>query len=461
MMSATQDLTTQESTTQDLTTSVRRTLTHMQHDRMTTRPDQPSFYHYEKAQEQWTAVTNSDARDISNEVGAGLWVLGVRHADRVAVMSETRHEWQLIDNGGLAIGATVVSIYPSSTADAAIYILQHSGTKVVFLEKASHWQLIAPQLAALPDLQHIVLIESSDMLSSEMSNQLMSLDQLRTQGRALLSEQPQLLDEARDAIQPEDLASLMYTSGTTGNPKGVALTHNMLYTVLEVLNSAAPPEPGAHSVIYLPISHILQRIGIYNIQYTSAIAYFSPTLDDFIMTCQAANPRGLTGIPRVLEKVQSRILADVAKRSPLYQLFFNHTLDVGLHRIRLIGASQPVPLTTRIQYNLFNRWVYRHLRTQFFGKNIQFLSSGAAPISKDLLEFFYAIGLPVMEGYGLTETCAPITVSRPDKHKIGTVGTPLPGSEVKIADDGEVLLKGPSVFEHYYNNPEATADSFT
>ena len=435
--------------------TVKRTIAHMQYDRLTKKPDAPSYYYYQD--EQWKPIRNREALTQSTEMGMGLWSLGVRHADRVAVMANSRYEWDLMDGAALNIGAAVVSIYPTSTESATRYILDHSGAKVVVLETVEHWNLVAPHLESLSNLEQIIMIDPAGMAAGDW----IDLDKLRELGRAQMAERPALPEEARAAVQPDDLASLMYTSGTTGNPKGVALKHDMLYSVIEILCDVAPLEEGDRGVIYLPMSHILQRVNVYLGRFVGIAGYFAPTIADFVMTCQAANPRSLSCVPRVLEKVHARIMTGVEQAPENRRKLITRALEVGKQRSRLERDGRSIPLFLRLQSALFERLVYKKLRTSLFGDSIEYLTCGAAPISIEILEFFDAIQLPVLEGYGLTETCSPITLNLPEKRKIGTVGPPLPGSEVKIAEDGEILLKGPSVFEMYYNNPEATADSFT
>ncbi|MEM7114398.1 MAG: long-chain fatty acid--CoA ligase [Chloroflexota bacterium] len=433
----------------------RRTIAHMQHDRMTAQPDAPTYYYHKN--DSWHPMTNAEVLEAAAEIGAGLWSLGVRHSDRVAVMSESRYEWDMIDASALDIGACVVSIYPTSTTDVTAYILEHSGSKVAFLENAERWQTAVSKLPEMTELKQVVIIDAADMPEGDW----ITLDQLRAKGRDLLAEQPSLISEARDAVQPDDLASLMYTSGTTGNPKGVSLTHNMLYTLLEVVLSLTETKPGDTNVIYLPMSHILQRVNVYAGRFANTVGYFSPSILEFSMTAKAANPSRMTAVPRLLEKVHARVMAGIEQAPPNRQRLIERALAVGKQRTQLVESGKSVPLLLRLQDALFERLVFSKLRATIFGTNIEFLTCGAAPISTELLEFYYAINLPVYEGYGLTETCAPITINLPDNHKIGTVGPPLPGSEVKIAEDGEILLKGPSVFNSYFDNPEATAASFT
>ncbi|MEM8861621.1 MAG: long-chain fatty acid--CoA ligase [Chloroflexota bacterium] len=432
-----------------------KTIAHMQYERMTQNPDGDSYY--VKKGEDWVPVSHQNALQGALEVAMGLWSLGVRHKDRIAVMSATRPEWEQIDNGALNMGAAVVSIYPNSTPETVAYILKNSGTKALFLENITHWQIVQQIAEPLPDLKQIILIDGAGMPEAKW----VSIEALKTLGRELIAQQPSLPDEARDQVQPEDLASLMYTSGTTGLPKGVALTHQMLYTVAEIVADIAPQTEGDTNVIFMPMSHIMARVGVYTNRRIGTIGYFSPTIQDFLETCQAANPIHMSAAPRMLEKIHSRIMARLETAPPARKALFLRALDVGQRRARLELGKQTIPLGLKLQSNFFDRLVYSRIRTNLFGKNIQLLASGAAPLRRDLLEFFWGIGLPVYEGYGLTETSSPICLNTQEHFKPGTVGRPFPGSEVKIAEDGEILLKGPSVFNTYYNNPEATAASFT
>lgn len=436
-------------------TDLPKTIAHMQYQRMAHNPSDNSYFF--KQGEEWVPVKHQDALQSGTEIGMGLWALGVRHHDRIAVMSATRPEWASIDNGALNMGAAVVSIYPTSTPDTTRHILQNSGAKVVFLETVEHWQILEQIRADLPELQQIVLIDPDNVPAGDW----LGLEKVQEMGRELIQEQPDLPNTARRQVQPEDLASLMYTSGTTGLPKGVALTHEMLYSVVETVSKLAPLKEGDTSVIYLPMSHILQRVNVYVGRHIGLIGYFAPSIYDFVETCQAANPVNLPGVPRMLEKIHSRIMAGLEQASPFRKNLFLIAIQAGRERVRLEHADQPVPLGLKLKTTLFEKLVYSKIRGRLFGENIEFLTSGAAPISEELLEFYYAIGLPVYEGYGLTETSSPITLNLPDRFKLGTVGPALPGCEVKIGEDGEVLLKGPSVFKLYYNNPEATAEAFT
>ena len=313
----------------------RRTIAHMQHQRMSSKPTVNGYFY--KKENIWTPVTNGEALQAATEIGMGLWSLGIRYGDRVAVMSNSRPEWDLIDNGALNIGTAVVSIYPTSTQDAVTYILNHSGSRVVFLENVDHWHMVASELGSLDDLQHVVVIDSTDMPPGDW----IDLDKLREMGTAQLKAEPDLPDTVRNRVQPNDLASLMYTSGTTGRPKGVALTHEMLYSVVEILASFNILQAGDTGVIYLPMSHILQRVNVYAGRFIGLIAYFAPSILDFVETCHAANPSSMSGVPRVFEKIHARIIAGMEQAPPARQKIFNRAINIGRRR-GAIRRSGPI-----------------------------------------------------------------------------------------------------------------------
>ncbi|MEM7532481.1 MAG: long-chain fatty acid--CoA ligase [Chloroflexota bacterium] len=433
----------------------RRTITHLNHEQLSKNPSADASYYPNNG--GFKAISKGDLKQAYEEIGAGLWSLGLRKGDRAAVMSQSRLEWDMADGGALAMGMVVVAIYPTAKEEDVSYILNHSGSQAAFLEDASHWAKVAPELEKLPDLQHVIMIDPTDMPSGDW----VSLDQLREEGRKTLADNPTLVDEAREAVQTEDLAGLVYTSGTTGLPKGVALAHSNLFAVAEIINNFNILNDGDTGVVYLPMSHILQRVNMYYGRMAGIVGYFAPSMLDLVPTCQAAHPRSVSGVPRVWEKIHARIMAQVAQAPAGRQRLFHTAVNAGLQKVKATSEGKPVPLAVNIQCWIFERVVFRKLRAAIFGENIEFLTSGAAPISTELIEFFAAIGIPIYEGYGLTETSSPITLNLPGAMKIGSVGPIFPDAEAKIAEDGEILLKGTGVFSGYYNNPEANAEAFT
>ncbi len=434
---------------------MKRTISQVQKNRLVNYPDDPALFYPKDG--DFIPISNKEFRQMSLEIGMGLHELGMKKGERIAIMANTRYEWDLVDSSALNMGNVVVAIYPTTTAEHTQYILQHSGAKIAVLEDASHWQKVASNIDQLPDLQHIIMLESEGMPAGDW----VSLDKLREIGREALAKNPDLPDQACASVEEEDLAGLVYTSGTTGMPKGVALTHLNLHSVAETLTNMLDLNNNDTSVVYLPMAHILQRVNNYYGRMAGIVGYFAPEMTELISTCKAANPSSISGVPRVYEKIHAGIMAKIAQAPEKRQQTFHKALAIGVQRARLQLAGKPVPIIMRLQYGLYDQLIFKKLRTNLFGENIRLLASGAAPISTKLLEFFHAVGLPIYEGYGLTETSSPITLNIPGNIKLGSVGPPLPGAKVNIAEDGEILLKGPGVFKSYYNNPEATAEAFT
>ena len=361
----------------------------------------------------------------------------------------------------MVVGATVVSIYPTTTQKYMTYILKNSESKAIILENASHWELLHPMLNDLPHLQHIIMIDTEGMPSGDW----ISLQKLHDMGKAYLKAHPDLPKQTRDTVQPEDIASIMYTSGTTGEPKGVILRHEMLFSVVQTVSKMqlenSVLQEGDTGVIYLPMSHIMQRVSTYIGIYLNITGYFAPSIYDLVPTCQAANPSSISVVPRLLEKIYGRIMAGVEQAPPRRKQIATKAFATAREWAQLNFAGQPIPLGLRLRHWLYDKLVYRKLRHGIFGTKLQVMYSGSAPLNHDLMEFFFGIGLPVYEGYGLTETCSPITLNHAAANRMGSVGPVIATCQMKIAEDGEILLKGPSVFSGYYNNPEATAAAFT
>ncbi|MEZ4512460.1 MAG: long-chain fatty acid--CoA ligase [Chloroflexota bacterium] len=434
---------------------IRPTIAHLYQERVRLSGDGVSYYYPENG--RYFPVTWNQAYQTINELALGMWAMGLRHGDRLAIISNSRHEWSAIDQAGLSFGGVVVGIYPTTVAEQVAYILSHSEARIVFLEDNHQLTRLAAVLPTLPALETIVLINPTDAAAGSW----LTLDDLRQRGRDLLATQPDLRQQTRDAVQTNDIAALVYTSGTTGLPKGVVLRHRNLFSVCQSVDEYLGLNNGETGVVFLPMAHILQRVNMYLGVYGNIVGYYAADMLKVMETVQAAQPGTFTGVPRVFEKVHARIMAGVAQSPPKRQKIFYGALAAGVARSRYLQNGTAVPLLLRFKYGLYERLVWQKLRHAIFGRNVRYLTSGAAPISKELLEFFHAMGLTLIEGYGLTETSSPITLNHPDRFKFGTVGPPLPGSAVKIGDDGEILLKGPGVFGEYYKNPEATAAAFT
>ncbi|RVX39374.1 long-chain acyl-CoA synthetase [Nonomuraea polychroma] len=382
----------------------------------------------------WPVVTASEFRDQVVAVAKGLITVGIEHGDRVALMSRTRYEWTLVDYAIWSIGAVTVPIYETSSAEQVAWILSDSEAKAVFVELDGHEETVR---AAAPGLKSVWRVdgtlETGDIADAEV-------------------------DERRARVTGADLATIVYTSGTTGRPKGCRITHdNLLFTALNVLRGPLEPlfarkDPSA--LLFLPLAHIFARMIQVVLMEAGAIIAHTPNMKNVAPDLQDFQPTFLLGVPRVFEKVyngaeQKAIAGGKGK-------IFARAVDVAVAWSRA-ESSGGAPLGLRLQRAVFDKLVYSKLRAATGGRLSAAVSGGGA-LGERLGHFFKGVGIEVFEGYGLTETSAPCSVNMPGANKIGTVGKPLPGVTLRIADDGEILAKGRHVFPGYWKNDEATAE---
>jgi len=432
---------------------MRQTIAHLNHWRAQQSGNEVAYY--VQRQGRFEPITHAESYTLMTNLALGLVDLGAKKGDRIAILSNTRAEWSQFDNAILSFGGIVVGIYPTSTVEQIRYILDHSETRLVIAEDKN--QVDKVRQAEPSFVEKMVVIDSADMVPGDW----LTLDEVATQGKFLLAQKPHLPDELRDAVQPEDMAALIYTSGTTGPPKGVVMRHNNLVHVAQTVADFLALTDKDVGITYLPLAHSLQRVSNYIGTAVGVTGYYQTDMNQLVATCQVAQPTVLTAVPRVYEKIHTAVMTGVDQAPPRRQKLARTALAVGDEVARRRRQGQPIPFSLKLRHALYERLVYRKLRAALFGLRMRYLSSGAAPISPQLLAFFDALGFPIYEGYGLTETTSPITVNRPGEVKFGTVGRPLPGSQVKIAADGEILLKGPGVFTEYYKDPAATRDAFT
>jgi len=395
----------------------------------------------------WADVTASQFKDDVIAVAKGLVAAGIEPGDRVALMSRTRYEWTLIDYAIWTTGAITVPVYETSSDEQAEWILSDSGARACFVETAAYGEIIASIRDRVPGLSHLWQIDSD-------------LDSLRAAGADVGDE---VVTERAAAAGAADLATVIYTSGTTGRPKGCELTHENLLS--DVRNAFLGPltliagMEGAGTVLFLPLAHVFARIiqvgcieGGIVLGHCADITALLPALASF-------RPTFILAVPRVFEKVHSS--AEQKAVSEKKGAIFGRAAKVAIAYSRALDAPGGRPsFALRAQHSLFDRLVYRKLRAALGGR-AQYAVSGGAALSERLCHFFRGIGVTVLEGYGLTETTGAAAVNRPDRNKIGTVGLPLPGTGIKIADDGEILISGKNVFPGYWRNEAATKEVFT
>ena len=382
------------------------------------------------------------------ELARGLAALGLQPGDRVALLGETRPEWTLADAALLAAGVVVVPVYHTNSPEECRYVVDHSGSRAIIVEDAGQLEKIEAVREQLEGLEHIV--------SMEDTGRTPTIADLRA--RAGEVEEAELTRRL-DAVRPDDVATIVYTSGTTGPPKGCELTHrNVLFTGDAYVQQIAL-RPPATLFMFLPLAHALARVvQMVSLQVGTTLAFWSGDSRKLVDDVTAAAPTHFPSVPRVFEKIHARVLARGSEGSGVKQRLFAWAIATG-RKARPAMRAGTASRALKAQYALADRLVLAKVR-ELFGGRIELALTGAAPIPAEVLEFFDACGITVLEGYGMTETCAAATLNTPADPRPGTVGPPLPGTDVRIADDGEILLSGPNVFKGYHRNEEATAEVF-
>lgn len=401
---------------------------------------------------RWVSLTWSDTRDAVFEIAAGLLAVGVELEDRVAIASGTRIEWVLADLAIMSAGAATTTVYPTTQHEDVAFILGDSGARVVFAEDQSQVDKIEAHADELTDLETIVQISGTPR-----GDRTISLDDLRSRGRERLAADPACVEDVIARTGPDHLATLIYTSGTTGTPKGVRLVHDCL-----TYEGAAVE---AYDIIYrddlqylwLPLSHVFGKALLaiqLRIGFASAV---EGDIDSLVENLGVVQPTFMCGAPRIFEKVRARVMTSASSGPKKKIVGWAFSVGRRTSPLRLSGGRPKGLLAA--QQALAERLVFSAIKARMGGK-IRFFVSGSAGLNREVQEWFHAAGLLVLEGYGLTETSAATFVNNPRATRFGTVGPVMPGSEVKIADDGEVMIKGPGVMRGYHHLPEATEKAF-
>jgi long-chain acyl-CoA synthetase len=400
----------------------------------------------------WQALNWQETKDRVWAVAAGLLSLGTQPEERVAIASSTRFEWVLADLGIMCAGAATTTVYPSTTPDDVSYILSDSGSRVVFAEDQTQVDKVLEHRADLPQLISVVVFDGS-----ADGDLVITFAELQERGRKLLAERPAAVDDAVTSVGHDSLATLIYTSGTTGRPKGVRLTHgNWTYeaVAIDALDLLTIDDL---QYLWLPLSHSFGKV----LQVMQLITGFSTAVDGrvdkIVENLAVVQPTFMGAAPRIFEKVMARVTATAEHEGGLKRKIVHWAVGVGRQTSELWEAGQAPGLPLKAQHAIADRLVFNKLRERLGGR-IRFFISGAAALSTDVARFFHGANMLILEGYGLTETSAFTCVNRPENYRIGTVGLPAPGTEVKIAEDGEILIKGPGVMTGYHNQPEATAE---
>lgn len=413
---------------------------------------------------KWSVLSWTEMGERVRSIGAGLIGSGLQVGDRVALLSRTRIEWSLLDYGILSVGGVVVPLYHSNTPQQWAYVVRDSGASVLVIEEREQLEALLPFLDELEHLKHVVLIEVADL--REVDNARL-LDELERDGRRLLREQPGELERRADAIDLPDLASIVYTSGTTGQPKGVCLSHGNLLAAIEALPQVLDVGVEDTTVLCLPLSHIYPRLAQFASLETGFCIAYAQRVDRLQDVLLEVRPTFFFAVPRIYERIYQQTLARYRELPPLLRSAFRKGVAAardarGLPRPESGEAATEKPLlgrfrvATRVQERLAERAIFEPVR-EALGGRVRFCVSGGAPMNLEVLRFFELAGIPVLEGYGLTETVGAGTINPTSEPRLGTVGRPLPGLRVRIAADGEILISGDAVFQGYYDRPDETA----
>ncbi len=396
----------------------------------------------------WHEWSFQDLGTAVRELARGLAALGLEPGDRVALLGETRPEWTLADAAVLAAGLVVVPVYQTNSPEECRYVVDHAGARAIILEDAGQLAKIEAVRDQLPALEHVI--------SMVPAGDTMTVADVRGRADEVL---PAELARRLEGIGADDVATIVYTSGTTGPPKGCVLTHRNVLATGESYRVQVGLKPGAVLFMFLPLAHALARVvQMVALEVGCTLAFWSGDSKRLVEDVGAAAPTHFPSVPRVFEKIHARVLARGSEGSPVKQRLFAWAIATG-RRARPAMRKGTASAALKAQYALADRLVLSKVR-DVFGGRLELALTGAAPIPREVLEFLDACGITVLEGYGMTETCAAATLNPPHDPRFGTVGPALPGMGVAIAEDGEILISGPNVFKGYYRNEEATRDVF-
>ena len=417
------------------------------------RHDKPDALQH-KVSGVYQPISSRALADRVRRTALGLAELGVKAGDRVAIFSDNRPEWAIADYACVTSALADVPLYPNLPAEQAAYIIRDSGAVAIFVSDAEHAARVASVRGTLPELKTVITFEAARHAGADLT-----LAELEARGATVDTDARRTAYRAAaDAVKPDDLLTLIYTSGTTGEPKGVMLTHDNLWSNTMASAACIPFLTNEVGLSFLPLSHIFERMaGHYLMFHVGCSIAYAESIDTVPIDMQTVRPTLVLSVPRLYEKMYARVLENALAGGAVKQRIFFWARRVAEKwaDVKLAGSEPQGVLA--LKYRVAQKLVFSKLQARTGGR-LRYFVSGGAPLAAEINKFFYAAGLVILEGYGLTETSPVIAVNTPEAFRIGTVGKPVPGSEVSIASDGEILTRGPHVMKGYYNKPEATRD---
>jgi long-chain acyl-CoA synthetase len=411
----------------------------------------------------WKEVSWRELGDEVRELALGLLALGRERGDRVALLSQTRAEWVRADFAIFSAGAVTIPVYPSYPAEGLAFIMKDSEAKTLFVEDAAQLAKALEAAKEMPGLQSVVVIQGDvpgpEVPAGGRKLRLLDWAGLRALGRSGRTQLEPALAERLAAVAPDDLATIVYTSGTTGHPKGVVQTHANHLAALRAAEEVTEVGEGDVHLLFLPLAHSFARFESFLGVHEGLVTAFAESLDKLSENLKEVRPNFICSVPRVFEKVYAKVLTGVEAGPGLKKKIFYWALGVGREVSRHSREGRPLPLGLTAQHAVAHKLVFSKLH-EALGGRLRFCFSGGAPLAREIAEFFHAVGILIIEGYGLTETCPILTANRLKRYKFGTVGLAFPGIELRIAEDGEIVARGGNIAKGYYRRPEETSEVF-
>jgi long-chain acyl-CoA synthetase len=410
-----------------------------------------------KKSNKWTDVSWTSYLEKIQTTHWALHSFGIEKGDSVGIISNSRYEWSVCDWAILSNGAVTIPLYPNISIEDFEYIVNHSNIKVLFIENRV---LLKQWLTLKSKCKKVQYVISFDLPESDIENGIFSFNSFLSKGIPITQEKQKEFTRACDKISAEDTATVIYTSGTTGLPKGVELTHENIFSATKGAFNALGVTENDVTLSILPYSHVLGRVEHFGHLYIGFTMAYAENIEHIRSYLKDVNPTILLGVPRIFEKIYTSIKTKI-QTNFIQKELFTRACEIGSEVSRLQQRHEAIDITLYLKYQVCRKLVFDNLKTDIFGTQLKYAICGGAPLSKEVAEFFHAMGILLLEGYGLTETAGPICVNRTYDFEFGSVGKPLQDVEIKIAEDGEILIKGSSVMKSYYKDKEATAEAFS